>query len=152
MRYFFLYRCRTRSATSVPSFQSSERSPSLGNLTNRAGIAGKTKTEGLNVAPATALNQLTGFGYDAAGNMTSNGAVAHTYDAESRLSTAGGATYTYDGDGQRVKKAASAVTLYWYGATGNVLDETNGSGVLVSEYVFFNGQRAARRDATRTTR
>ena len=84
--------------------------------------------------------------------MTSNGAVAHTYDAESRLSTAGGATYTYDGDGQRVKKAASAVTLYWYGATGNVLDETNGSGVLVSEYVFFNGQRVARRDATRTTR
>jgi RHS repeat-associated protein len=65
---------------------------------------------------------------------------------ENRLKTAGGATYTYDGDGQRVKKAIPGVTLYWYGATGNVLDETNGSGTLVSEYIFFNGKRVARRD------
>jgi len=55
--------------------------------------------------------------------------------------------YVYDGDGQRVKKTTPAVALYWYGATGNVLDETAGNGTLVSEYIFFNGQRVARRDA-----
>jgi RHS repeat-associated protein len=61
----------------------------------------------------------------------------------------GGTTdiYIYDGDGQRVKKNASGVTLYWYGATGNVLDETSSTGTLVSEYIFFNGKRVARRDA-----
>jgi RHS repeat-associated protein len=52
----------------------------------------------------------------------------------------------YDGDGQRVKKTIPAVSLYWYGATGNVLDETSGNGTLVSEYIFFNGKRVARRD------
>jgi hypothetical protein len=79
--------------------------------------------------------------------MTSNGAAAYTYNAEGRLKTAGGATYTYDGDGHRIQKAAPAVTLYWYGATGNVLDETLSAGALVSEYIFFNGKRVARRDA-----
>lgn len=43
-----------------------------GNLTNRNGHAGKTNYEPLN-APAALNNQLTGFGYDAAGNMTSSG-------------------------------------------------------------------------------
>jgi RHS repeat-associated protein len=117
-----------------------------GNLTNRGPVAGKTTYEPLS-APATNQNQLTGFGYDAAGNMTSNGSATYTYDMESRLKTTAGATYIYDGDGQRVKKAIPGVTLYWYGATGNVLDETNGSGTLVSEYIFFNGKRVARRDA-----
>src|SRR5262249_10230968 len=48
-----------------------------GNLTNKAGIAGKTNTELLN-APANLQNQLIGFGYDAAGNMTSNGNATYT--------------------------------------------------------------------------
>ncbi len=51
-----------------------------------------------------------------------------------------------------MKKNASSVTLYWYGATGNVLDETDGTGTLVSEYIFFNGKRIARRDADNTVK
>ncbi len=120
-----------------------------GNLTNRGPVAGKTNYEPLN-APALTNNQLTGFGYDAAGNLTSNVAIGYNYDTENRLTKfIGGTTdiYVYDGDGQRVKKNASSVTLYWYGATGNVLDETSASGTLVSEYIFFNGKRVARRDA-----
>ena len=118
-----------------------------GNLTNRGPVTGKTNYEALNAAPATSLNQLPGLGYDAAGNVTSNGSAAYTYNATGLLKTAGGATYTYDGDEQRIQKAAPAVTLYWYGATGNVLDETNGSGTLISEYIYFDGKRVARRDA-----
>src|SRR5262249_24163515 len=119
-----------------------------GNLTNRAPHSGKTLYELLN-APALATNQLNGFGYDAAGNMTSNGTQTYTFDAENHMTKfVGGSTnnYSYDGDGQRVKKT-SPVSLYWYGATGDVLDETNSSGALTSEYIFFNGKRVARRDA-----
>lgn len=54
--------------------------------------------------------------------------------------------YIYDGLGNRVEKANG--TLYWYGPGGEVLDETNLTGSLTSEYVFFAGKRVARRDAS----
>jgi RHS repeat-associated protein len=117
------------------------------NLTNRALHMGKTNYEPLNVAPASNLNRLPGFGYDAAGNMTSNGSVSYTYSVENQLINATGAVYVYDGDGQRVKKNSSGVTLYWLGGSGSVLDETSSTGTLVSEYILFDGKRVARRDS-----
>ncbi len=134
--------------TSGPNWGEDFTIDAWGNLTNRALHAGKTIYEPL-AAPALANNQLVGFGYDAAGNMTSNGTSAYTYDAENRMTKfVGGSTnnYSYDGDGQRVKKTGP-VSLYWYGATGAVLDETGSTGTLTSEYIFFNGKRVARRDA-----
>lgn len=117
------------------------------NLTNRNPHAGKTNYEPLN-APANTKNQLTGFGYDAPGNMTLNGTITYTYDAENRLASTSGATYTYDGDGDRVKKVSgSTTTLYWFGSSEHVLTETDGSGSLNSDYIFFGGKRIARRDA-----
>jgi hypothetical protein len=68
-----------------------------GNLTNRAGIAGKTNYEPLSVSAGT-NNQLSGFGYDAAGNMASNGTTTYTYDAENRLIATAGMSYIYDGE------------------------------------------------------
>jgi RHS repeat-associated protein len=62
------------------------------------------------------------------------------------LKTAGGVTYTYDGDGRRVQKSNGK--LYWYGATGDILDETDASGNLTNEYVYFAGKRIARRDSS----
>ena len=53
--------------------------------------------------------------------------------------------YTYDGDGQRVKKSSG--TLYWRGASGSVLAETDTSGNTLNEYIFFGG-RIARRDSS----
>ena len=55
-------------------------------------------------------------------------------------------TYTYDGDGRRVQKSNGK--LYWYGATGDILDETDTSGNLTNEYVYFGGKRIARRDSS----
>ena len=57
-------------------------------------------------------------------------------------------SYTYDGDGRRVKKGTSK--LYWYGVSGEVLVETDTAGNNPAEYVFFNGQRIARRDPSGT--
>jgi RHS repeat-associated protein len=55
-------------------------------------------------------------------------------------------TYTYDGDGRRVEKSNGK--LYWYGTSGDPLDETNASGGLVNEYIFFGGKRISRRDSS----
>ena len=107
-------------------------------------------------------NQLAGFGYDAAGNMTSNGSATYFYDAENRLLWTSGERYVYDGDGNRVEKCAAATlstlcptsgtngALYWRGTGSDTLDETDLSGNPTEEYIFFNGQRIARRDVTST--
>lgn len=86
----------------------------------------------------------TGFSYDAAGNVLSDGSFNYTWDAESELKTAAGVTYTYDGDGRRAQKSSGK--LYWYGATGDTLDESDASGNITDEFVFFGGKRIARRN------
>jgi RHS repeat-associated protein len=132
-----------------------------GNMTNETAISGKTNHEGLNTT-ANPNNQLAGFGYDAAGNMTSNGSVTYVYDAENRLVWTSGYRYIYDGKGQRVEKCAVASattacptsgttgTLYWRGTGSDTLAETDLAGNDTEEYIFFNGQRIARRDVSST--
>jgi RHS repeat-associated protein len=128
-----------------------------GNLTNEIGISGKTYHEGLNTSAGT-NNQLAGFGYDAAGNMSTNGSVSYVYDAENRLIATGGYSYIYDGDGERVEKCTEGTTpgtcatgvtgtLYWRGADSAPLSETDLAGNVQNNYIFFNGQRIARRDS-----
>jgi RHS repeat-associated protein len=84
--------------------------------------------------------------YDAAGNLTSApGMGSYTYDAENRMTATAGVSYTYDGDGRRVQKSSGK--LYWYGMSGlDALLETDLAGNNPTEYVFFGGKRAARRD------
>jgi RHS repeat-associated protein len=131
-----------------------------GNLTNRAGISGKTYYEPL-ACPANTNNQLTTCSqvYDAAGNMTSNGSASYVYDAEDRLIATAGYSYIYDANGQRVEKctegstpgtcaSGATGTLYWRGLSSDPLTETNLAGTVQNNYVFFNGQRVARSDST----
>jgi RHS repeat-associated protein len=89
-----------------------------------------------------AYNHVGGDTYDAAGEVTNDGPTAYTYDAEGRMTAAGSTTYTFDGDGKRVKKSTG--TLYWYGAGGSVLAETDASGNTSNEYIFFAGGKARR--------
>ena len=91
-------------------------------------------------------NQVSGFSYDAAGDVTSDGAYTYAWDAEGRLKSAAGVTYTYDGAGQRVDKSSG--TLYWLGIGASVLAETDTSGNTLNEYIFFAGARIARRDGS----
>jgi len=127
----------------VPSIQGID---AWGNLTNRSGVIGKGTYEPLSAA-ATSQNRLTGFGYDAAGNMISNGTATYTYDAENRLISTAGWTYIYDGDGNRVKKfSGSAGTLYWPDLNGKTLNESSLGATNLHEYVYFGGKRIARID------
>jgi hypothetical protein len=128
-----------------------------GNLTNIALYSGKHNSETLNAAPASSKNQLPGYSYDAAGNMTSNGSTTYTYDAENRVTATSGYSYVYDANGQRVIKCGGTFptcgsgTLYWRGTGGDPLAETDFTGAPTEEYVFFNGTRIARRDGTGNT-
>src|SRR5439155_3294320 len=88
-----------------------------------------------------------GYGYDGAGNMTQDGSgFSYGYDAENRITSAAGVNYTYDGSGLRVKKSSGL--LYWRGPSGDALAETDLTGNIVSEYVFFAKRRVARRDGS----
>ena len=49
----------------------------------------------------------------------------------------------YEGDGDRVEKAGQKI--YWYGAGSEVLDESDTSGIITDEYIYFGGERVAHR-------
>jgi RHS repeat-associated protein len=120
----------------------------------------KCGAENLNVT-ADAHNWIHASGapdyqYDAAGNMTydATASLSYSFDQENRLTGADGYTYTYDSDGSRVRKSngnnAGDGTLYW-DMTPGVVAETDLAGTLKSEYVFFDGERVARRDGATGT-
>jgi len=112
----------------------------------------------------------SGFGYDAAGNLTQDGTsgVTYSFDAENRLYKITGISggpycYFYDGNGLRVAKKSGAnsdctggtfMKLYWRSTSGDALAETDSTGsttnVAYNEYVFFSGRRIASRDGTGT--
>ncbi len=116
-----------------------------GNLNKILAYAGKPQPENLNQMAGN-NNRFVGMSYDAAGNLLNDGASTYLYDAENRIQTGAGVTYTYDGDGKRVQKSNGK--LYWYGTGSDPLDESDASGNLTDEYVFFGGKRIARRNVS----
>src|SRR6478752_1333411 len=123
-----------------------------GNLLNKTKIGTACAGENLSLT-ADAHNWIHATGgsdylYDAAGNMTFNATAptqTYSYDQENRLTGAAGYAYTYDGDGNRVRKSnGSTGILYWYMTLG-IVGESDLSGNLTDEYVFFNGERVARK-------
>ena len=83
-------------------------------------------------------NRLVGFGYDDAGNVTTNpSSQSFTYDAENRQKsfTSGAITYNYscDGEGRRVKREYNDgtlhTTIFVYSATGQLIAEYNSDPV-----------------------
>ena len=92
----------------------------------------------------------TSFGYDAAGNLTQDGAIAYSYDAASRLKEVGAGgqnVYGYDGDGLRVKAVSNGGAPIYYvksSVLGQVAMEIEGSqAVLNRAYVYANGKLIA---------
>lgn len=49
--------------------------------------------------------------------------------------------YIYDGDGNRIEKSNGKI--YWYGAGTEVLNESDLSGNITDDYVYFGGKRIA---------
>jgi RHS repeat-associated protein len=93
--------------------------------------------------------------YGAAGEMTSDGTgtgtTQYTWNGEGKPMTVtpwGGATttYVYDAEGRRVEDTA-ANRLFWYGASGKLL-ETTDAGTTNHDYIYFDGRRIARYDSS----
>ncbi len=137
-----------------------------GNLLQKAKVVGYQDSDpqaaGMGTNSVNGNNQVTNWCYDAAGNLvgpnnpcsiyaSNHTAYENVYDGENRLTktTVGGVTtsYDYDANGRRVKKIGSTNTLSWYGL-GGVLEETDLSGNLTNEYIFFGGKRIARYNST----
>jgi RHS repeat-associated protein len=103
----------------------------------------------LSVGINSAKNQINtgGYQYDSAGNLTNDPTpLVYTWDAEERLTSVAGVSYTYDGRGRRVEKSSGV--MEWYGLDGKLLAETDTSGNLISEFVYFGGRPVARRDSS----
>lgn len=60
--------------------------------------------------------------------------------------TGTGVIHAHDGDGKRVQKPNGK--LHWHGMSSDPLDETDLSGNITAEYMFFGGRRIARREAS----
>jgi RHS repeat-associated protein len=116
-----------------------------------------------------ANNQISGFCYGASGNLLDQtscptGINPHTfgYSSEGQIISAGTNPtnlYTYDGDGRRLIKEQKVIVagrrelritkIFWYGSGSTPLHETDAPATTAfNEYVFFNGQRIARVDAS----
>jgi RHS repeat-associated protein len=123
----------TQGSTNFPQWGLSWSYDRYGNRLSQALTAGSGPSNSVAVDPTTNRITGTGFSYDAAGNMTSDGLNTLAYDAENRAvtSTAGGAsTYSYDGNGLRVKKVSGATTtVYIFSAAKVVGEYDNGAAV-----------------------
>jgi RHS repeat-associated protein len=112
------------------------------------------------IAPAT--NQLTSVGgqtciYDAAGNMTDEGAKKFHFNAAGKMwksETGATSTYVYDADGRRVKMTEGPkVTRFVYNAAGALVAEYTGATAPASptkEYVYGPSGLLATVDSTGT--
>jgi RHS repeat-associated protein len=100
----------------------------------------------MDLSPSSNQFTNTPFSYDASGNILTDGHNTYGWNAESEIKSAGGVNYTYDGDGDRVEKSNGKI--YWYGAGTEILDESDLSGNITDEYIFFGGKRIARRDSS----
>ncbi len=87
-----------------------------------------------------------GYSYDAAGNVTGDGAHSYVYDAENRVVSidGGGAQYAYDHRNWRVKKIASGATTHYIWEGGQVLAEHSGAGGNLVDYVYAGGKMIAK--------
>jgi RHS repeat-associated protein len=119
-----------------------------GNRTNQATTSGSCFQFS---ATANTQNQLVGFGYDPAGNMTKDLYHQYYYDAENRIIQVDGtlgkcstatACYNYDAEGRRVEKAqGSSWSDRIYDLSGSVVAEDS-NGWMVG-YVYFAGSLLA---------
>ena len=119
-------------------------------------VIGQTTTAGTCYsfsATATTNNQLVGYQYDAAGNMTYDGTHHYIYDAENRIiqvDSGSTASYVYEANGRRVRKTlwgGSSWTEYSYGPNGSVQGEYNGSSWPI-RYAYAGSQLIAEYNAT----
>ncbi len=82
------------------------------------------------------------YSHDNRGNVTQAGPLSFIYDASGRLAEAVGlGSYWYSADGLRAQKLLSdgSSIIYIYDEEGRLLEEVDGFGRVVKDYVYPNG-------------
>jgi RHS repeat-associated protein len=143
-------------SASAPAFTRSYWYDAWGNLMQIGGNSTTNYTLPTNATGAPATNRMssvtvngapTSYTWDAAGNMTGEGATSFQYDAANRLKRVNngtGGSYGYDGNSQRVKKVEGSTTLYYVRSSiiGQAVMEISGSAVYRA-YVYNGGSMVA---------
>ena len=94
--------------------------------------------QNLSFNPSNNRITTSGYSYDDAGNLLTDGAHSYTYDAENKVKTVDGtAAYVYDGEGQRVRKLVGENLRFVYDMQGKEVAEFDGAnGTLQKEYIY----------------
>lgn len=99
-----------------------------------------------------AANQVVGWQYDAAGNLTNAGSATYSYDALNRLKQHGSTSYAYNGDGVLVAQTANSVTTRYTqdlaAPLSQILQISQGSAS--THYLYGLERLAALSGSTRT--
>jgi RHS repeat-associated protein len=96
-------------------------------------------------------NQVSGWSYDAAGNLLNDGRNSYQYDAEGRIVKLNGApTYVYDAEGRRVAKYSGGTisSSYLLGLGGEQVTEFNNTGGWVHSNVWAGSKLLATYEGT----
>lgn len=98
-------------------------------------------------------NRMSGWSYDAAGNLLNDSAHSYTYDAEGRIKTVDGtgATYAYGPDGQRVRKDTSSGSVEYVYFGSQMIAEFNPATGAWTDYIFAGGKRIAKDSSSNAT-
>jgi RHS repeat-associated protein len=102
---------------------------------NRTGVwTDGTQTQNLSY---NAANQVTGWTYDAAGNLLSDGTSSYSYDALGRVTTLNSASNSYNGDGVLVVQTVGITTTNYSQDLAAPLSQILHDGT--NQYVYGNG-------------
>ena len=113
---------------------------------NRTGVwvnGTQTVTQTFNAA-----NQVVGFTYDAAGNLTGDGTATYDYDALGRMIVRGTTPYTYTGDGVLVNDGTTHYTQDLAAPLTQMLQTTQGSAT--TDYLYGMDRLAAQTGSAKT--
>jgi YD repeat-containing protein len=124
-----------------------------GNMTARSGWGGENASyAALTFTNSNRLpyNPVTGaaVAYDAAGNITNDGAQSYQYDAMGQQTSASSSStqMQYDGDRLRIKRVEQAATVYYIRSSvlgGQVVCDAGAAGQWLRGYIYLGGQLTA---------
>lgn len=105
------------------------------------------------IATVTEEKSTTNYTYDAAGNVTNDGAHTYVYDAENRVVNldSGAYTYAYDHQNRRIKKVGGGSNTHYVWQGSQVIAEYNGStGAQLVWYYYAGGRMISKLESGAT--